>query len=131
MHNKLVLYVFELGPKCQLIEPSQGDAIEAYIMVGTYRILSKFVHLVHQLHTTVVSRQVTGIILTTEGVLLIGGCQQPAGGSSGGAAAASASTLTMFISCLVEAVLRGLFSWSGRKLNNLSLSSFWNLPDQG
>ena len=36
-HNKLVLYVSELGPKCQLIEPSQADAIKAYIMVGVVR----------------------------------------------------------------------------------------------
>jgi len=36
-HNKLVLYVSELGPNCQLIEPSQADAIKAYIMVGVVR----------------------------------------------------------------------------------------------
>jgi len=91
--------VFELGPKCQLIEPSQGDAIEAYIMVGTYRILSKFVHLVHQLHTTVVSRQVTGIVLTTESSAIDRWVSASRGGSSGGAAAAS--IITMVISCLV------------------------------
>jgi len=54
-------------------------------MVGTYRILSKFVHLVHQLHTTVVSRQVAGVdklrvsYSPPRAALLIGGCP-PAGG---------------------------------------------------
>ena len=50
MHNNLVLYVFELGPKCQLIEPSQADAIKEYhhgwggpigVMCGMYSVSSQ------------------------------------------------------------------------------------------